>query len=292
MSAPKFSVVLASCRPQAVAESSIRSLSAQCERVGAELIVARPGTDGTDAFPVGLARGRVVRCDPGASLPTLRAAGLGAATGDWVALTEDNCVASGGWLEALAGAATPAVDILGGVMGNARCERAIDWGAFFAEYGFYGASRPAPRDGELVPMTCANVAYSRAVLPEVIAVSLAGEWEDSIHARLAARGARFDLVPAARVDQQLSYRLGEFCRDRFIHGRTYATVRNGHLGIGARCGLVLAIPALPVVLAWRVWLSAGRASPGAFGRALPATLAFLGAWSLGEAVGYLRGRAE
>ena len=48
-------------------------------------------------------------------------------------------------------------------------------------------------------------------------------------------------------------------------------------------------PVLPPVLAVRIFRSAGRDSPGAFLRALPATLAFLGAWTVGEMAGYVAG---
>jgi hypothetical protein len=118
----------------------------------------------------------------------------------------------------------------------------------------------------------------------------AGAWEDVIHARLAAEGARFGWVPAACVRQNLTYSLGAFCRDRYEHGYDFAVVRMAGAA-GWRRGLrAAAAPLLPLVLAWRVWRRAGRAAPGPFWRALPATLAFLSAWAVGEAIGYVRGR--
>jgi hypothetical protein len=45
------------------------------------------------------------------------------------------------------------------------------------------------------------------------------------------------------------------------------------------------------LLTWRVARASARSRWGTFLRALPATFLFLTAWSVGEAVGYLRGPA-
>jgi len=180
------------------------------------------------------------------------------------------------------------VAVVGGSMGNARPARAIDAGAFFAEYGFFGPRRHAGQPGAAPLITGANVAYRRGVLSDVAAWASAGAWEDVVHGRLAAQGVRFRVVPDAMVLQNLEYTLGGFCRDRFDHGHDYAVVRTAEVGWLRRLALAAGTAALPPLLGWRVWRSAGRATPGAFLRALPFTLIFLGAWAMGEAAGYLR----
>ncbi len=175
-------------------------------------------------------------------------------------------------------------------MGNAQRKRTIDRGAFFSEYGFFGANGLGDVAGTLPLITGANVAYHRSVLAEVTAMATAGMWENEIHERLHAGGRRFHLVPAARIRQNQNYRLGAFCRDRFEHGRDYAVTRAGSLP-GWRRGLLLAAtPVLPLVLASRVARTVDPEERPYFRSSLPATLTFFAAWSAGEAAGYLRGR--
>ena len=287
---PQVAAVLVSVRSLEIAAVAVEGLRAQCQRLGVELVVARGGgPDGSEQARVFVGC-RLVRCQPGASVPAIRGVGLAAVEAEWVALTEDNCVADPDWLATLMAGTHPGVDVLGGRMDNARTARALDWGAFFAEYGFFGRRRPRARPGQPPLVTGANVAYRRAVVPDVAAWAQEGAWEDVIHDHLAACGARFGIVPEACVRQNLTYALRPFCRDRYLHGHDYAVARAGSAPLGRRVLLALATPLLPPLLAWRVWRSAGRDAPLPFARALPATLAFFTAWALGEAVGYLRGR--
>jgi glycosyltransferase involved in cell wall biosynthesis len=289
MNIPRFSVVVASCRAPGLLDRTLASLRPQCERHGAELIVARSGPDTEPDPERGGDRG-VIRCPVGAPLPVVRGIGLAAATGEWVALTEDNGIPDRDWVSALVRASQKAEGtggvVLGGVMDNAQRSRGLDWGAFFAEYGLYARGRAWNARAPL--LTGANVVYHRSVLSEVVAWSRDGCWEDVIHQRLAARGARFVLARDACVRQQLTYELRSFCRDRFVHGRDYARVRRATMGTAVRLGRALSAPLLPLVLGWRVWRATPRQDLPAFLRALPATLMFLGAWSGGEAWGYLR----
>ena len=175
-------------------------------------------------------------------------------------------------------------------MGNAHPDRPIDAGAYFAEYGYFGPLRNAPGGGASPFVTGANVAYSRAVAGDAAAWASAGDWEGVIHHRLAARGARFSLVSDATVDQNLHYRFGPFCVDRFEHAYGYAKVRSGGWGTGKRLVMACATPLLPPLMTWRAWQNAGRSNWGGFLKALPFTLAFFTAWATGEAAGYLRGQ--
>jgi hypothetical protein len=204
----------------------------------------------------------------------------------WTLLTEDNCVADARWADALLSAGA-AADIAGGRMDNAQFRRAIDWGAFFAEYGFFAGLEP-PRGGQL---TAANVLYRDSVRALAAQWMSTGVWENVVHARLRSAGARLVYAPQAVVRQNLTYRLGRFCTDRYIHGRDYARARLGeHEGSRLR-GLVSAV-LLPPLLTYRVARIAGPGRWSDFLRALPATMTFLTAWSVGEAMGYLLGTQQ
>lgn len=284
----RLSVVLASCRAPELVAAAVERLKPQCRDADAELIVARSIPEGRPDPEGPLDGCRVVRCPVGASIPQLRGAGLAEANGDQVLLTEDNCVPRRDWVKCLAAGFASGADVVGGTMGNAHPDRAVDAGAYFAEYGFFGLARRAPGQGESPYVTGANVAYGRAVVADAAAWASAGEWEGVIHHRLAARGARFELVTDAVVDQNLHYQLGEFCRDRFEHGYNYAKARRAGWGLAKRLAMAGATPLLPPLLTWRAWRNAGRTEPGEFMKALPHTLAFLTAWAAGEATAYLR----
>ena len=284
------SVVVASFRDTLVLAACLDSLVPQCTAESVELIVARADEPAAvaalaSAYPTV----RFVALAPGADLPRIRGAGLGAARGLLTALTEDHCVADGAWVETMR-RHVGGEDVVGGAMDNARPRRALDWGAFFAEYGFFSALT-ARADGEATLITGANVAYSRRVLGDVGAWMRDGGWENVVHDRLRTRGATFVVDPAARVGQNLSYAFGPFVADRYRHGHDYARVRLAESPDSNRWVRVAATLLLPPLLTWRVARTAVGSSSRAlaFLRALPFTLAFFGAWSAGEAVGYLRG---
>lgn len=280
-------VVLASLRPRPVLETALASLVPQCRQAGAPLVVARRATEPDEAWIAQAAPGcLVVPCLQDDDVPRIRGRGLARASGDWVALTEDNCIADPQWLSRFQGHLDRGDEVIGGVMGNAATTRAIDAGAFFAEYGFFG---PGKRETSTVFATGANVAYADELVPRIAEWALAGEWEDAIHSRLAAEGVRFSLAPDAVVRQQLRYTLAGFARDRFQHGHDFATVRARGFTPLRRVMWAGGAVLLPGMLAARIWRSTGRHQPRIFIRALPFTLAFLAAWAAGEALGYLRG---
>ncbi|MGD2070033.1 MAG: hypothetical protein PVI57_15275, partial [Gemmatimonadota bacterium] len=219
-----MAVVVASFRTLPLLEACLDSLEVARSRVDAPVVVARAG-DGADAEAV--TEGRpgvaVVAAGPDAEVPRLRGVGIAAAPAvSWIAVTEDHCLADPAWLERLRDATGPDVDVVGGGMGNAR-PGAVEWAAYFSEYGFFASGRADAGDPPL--LTGANVAYSGRVASEVARQALAGDWENTIHRRLHEAGAKLRWEPRARVLQNGTYGVGGFCRDRFEHGRDYARTR-------------------------------------------------------------------
>ncbi|MEO8619617.1 MAG: glycosyltransferase [bacterium] len=287
----EVSVVVASFRDRPVLDACLASLVPQCAVHAVELIVARADEPAAiaalaSAYP----SVRFVPMPPGTVLPKIRGAGLAVAAGQIAALTEDHCVADAAWVETLRRYVGRDADVIGGGMDNAQPRRALDWGAFFAEYGFFSALT-ARADGGMPLITGANVAYSRRVLPNVVAWMCDGGWENVVHDRLRASGAAYVFEPAARVGQNLTYALGPFVADRYRHGHDYARVRLAESPGSNRWVRVGATLLLPPLLTLRVARTAvGSTSRAlAFIRALPFTLVFFGAWAAGEAVGYVRG---
>ncbi len=285
--APSLSVVVASRRERSLLVSTISSLRSQCHRLGADLIVAREEAYGDledlrRQFP----DVHFIAAPLGSSIPVVRGIGLAAARGQLVAVTEDHCVADERWLEELTAHAGPDADVVGGAMDNAQRRRAIEWGAFFSEYGLYSSIRDR-QPGDASQLTAANIMYSRHVIADVATWAQAGEWENVVHDRLAARGARMRYVPSATMRQNQTYTFFGFTNDRFKHGYAYARKRVAGRPFHTRVSLALATPVLPFLFLVRIARAAAPSRVRAFVRALPLTAAFLTAWAAGEAVGYL-----
>ena len=227
---------------------------------------------------------------PGApTLPELRGAGLRAVQTPFAALTEDHCIATPGWLSALAAEIGDA-DFVGGRMGNAQRTRTVDWAAYFAEYGFFTGQ---PVRGGPALATAANVLYGPRAVTRAAALGdrglLGGRDSRAAHrgglpiwrSHPPPRSSRISATrfqPSARIGSGTGSptRASDSPRRLFLHRWIRAA----------------AAPLLPAVLARRVRGGVIAAERGAFFRALPLTLMFLGAWSVGEMMGYVRGPAR
>ena len=286
---PPVTVVVASFRAPELLSACLDSLERARAPLDTPVVVARQGGYHDVAH---LADGRPwlrwVAAAPDADVPHLRGIGMDAVEEGWAAVLEDHCVADPAWLTTLMEEAVESDDVLGGAMGNAR-PGALNWGAFFSEYGFFTAGLEVAG----VPLlTGANVAYGPRVRAEVGRRARGGAWEDVIHTELAHAGRSLRFVGAARVLQNDSYRFGAFCRDRYDHAVSYARTRLTENPGTSRALRIASAPLLPGVLTARVGRAALREHPLAFVRALPFTVAFLASWATGEAVGYLRGPTE
>lgn len=283
-----IAVAVASFRARHLLEACLASLLPQAQVLTAPIVVARDRACGDlDELARDFPSVQFVSAPRATSIPHLRALALASAQGEWTALTEDHCVADGDWLQRLL-AAGKGVQVLGGAMDNAQTKRLTDWGAFFSEYGFFAAG--GGKNAQCPLITGANVAYHRDVVEQVLELVSQGEWENVIHARLAAGGRCLRFVPKARVSQSLNYAFPRFCRDRYEHGRDYARRRLQDEG-GRRWLYLPATLLLPLLQTLRVARSTDPRHRWVFWRAVPFTFAFLAAWSVGEAVGYWSGAA-
>lgn len=220
-----------------------------------------------------------------------RAAGLAAARGEWIALTEDHARAASDWCAQIAAAHTHLTyAVIGGAIDNASTQ-ALNWAVYFSDFGRYQSPLP---EGPADYVSDVNVSYKRAPLEAVSHTWREAYHETGVHGALLARGETLWCEPTIVVRQDRGeLESGNCLRERFAWGRLYAGKRAHEVGRAKRFALALLSPFLPPLLLFRqvrnAW-SRGR-NRAAFLRAFPWLVVLVVAWSTGEAVGLWTGRA-
>lgn len=218
----------------------------------------------------------------------LRARGIAAARGEFVALIEDFGFPDERWCTSLVAALRSGYAGVGGAMEN-KIDRPLNWSVYYCDYGRYQNPLPA---GPSARASDANVAYTRPALESIRSTWETSFHEDQVNGALIARGQRVGLVPEAIVYQnRAKLGLGQALRERFVWGRSYAA--NRMPGASTRQRLVYAAlsPVLPLILLARMTATSrgkGRLF-SRFVRALPITALLVTAWSAGEGIGYVVG---
>jgi hypothetical protein len=116
------------------------------------------------------------------------------------------------------------------------------------------------------------------------------EWDRAVHRPLRARARLLGLPEAAHTRScEKGLDLLTCCVDRFQQGRKFAQQRLAAAPTLTRLLLAVTALLLPPVLTWHIARAAVPTSTTTTLRTVPATFALVTAWSLGEALGYLRG---
>ena len=234
---------------------------------------------------------RVLRVAGRRSIPELRAEGLRAARGQIVAMTADYCLAGEGWLAAVIQAHRTPDAAIGGAVENLATERAIDWAAYFCEYGRYMLPFAHEPSDDLPGL---NVTYKRETLTEFEDLLRAGTWEPLWHWRLKARGRSMRRDPRLVVYQRKHVTLGGFIRRRYHYARSFAGQRFPTAERLRRWMFAAGTPLLPALVLCRMarQILPKRRHRRELLRALPSLVLFLAAWAVGEGVGYVCGAGQ
>lgn len=229
-------------------------------------------------------------------VPVRRQCGIGAATGDIVALIEDTSWPDEGWcaaarsafLEAQTAAAGGAVRIAATLPSRYQ---ALGW----CEYGAF-APKPATQTDRLVRayrVPGNNMAFRRVELIEVMRGEHNGLLEGHVCDRLLDNGRRVVYQPRMSVTYAACDRHNAALATRLHHGRIYAAAQVRGRPWPWRLAHVAKAPFLPLVLTLRRMVSMAGSSR------LPARLWVLfwialmeSAWALGEAIGGLAGEGK
>lgn len=302
--APLLSVVVTVTSGGEHVERCLEALAAQQDAAPFEVLVpvdaGVAGVDGWRArfpkvrFPdVVAGTGAPGRPDPGRAhlaYDQRRAAGLAAARGRLVALTEDHARPAPDWCASVADAhARLPHAAIGGAIENGT-DLPLTWAVYFCDFGRY---QPPLPEGPAAYVSDVNVSYKREAL-EAVSSSWRGSYhETAVHGALRARGEVLWLCPRIRVRQERGrLRLRSVLRERFAWGRLYAGKRAHEVPPQRRWTLALGTPLLPPLLLFRQVRNARRRRLQwrAFLRALPWIAVLLVAWSAGETAGLVTGR--
>lgn len=282
----EFSVVVASFSGREALAACLTSIVPQS--VGAEVIAA---ANLSEAECEQLGRlfpdVRLLRSSGNSNVFRLRSLGIAAARGKWIALTEDHCVASPGWLAALREALGERTIVAGPVLpGDSR--RSTDRALFLCEYANL---LPPLRTERLSFVSGVNAAYPRAALEQCCDLWQDGFYENEVSDALRSAGHRFAVAPEACVRSRLTMPLRSALAHFYAGGRRFGGYRAVNSAAAVRAIRLLITPAVPLVLLARILrsISERRGCFTASVLGLPVMLVLLLAWASGEATGLLRG---
>ncbi len=286
----ELSVVVAASNDLAALEKTLDSLRGQAETADTEVIAVcnfEVKDEVAKRFPF-------VRCVTLASdttVPELRARGIHVARGKIIALVEDYCTLDELWCAEIKKAHQSQHAIVGGSVENRCPDKALNWAAYFYDYGKYMAPVQA---GPAQTLSGMNVSYAREVLREVQESFRDGFYEVFAHDELKRRGHQLYLEPSAVVYLAKDYRFREIFRSYFHQARAFAGRRVADSALINRAVLALGACALPILLPGRVVL---RTVPNRryllqLLRCFPHLFALTASWSVGEFCGYLFGEGE
>ncbi|MCC6500703.1 MAG: glycosyltransferase [Anaerolineales bacterium] len=231
---------------------------------------------------------RWLSVSPDTTVPQMRTYGILQSRGEIIALLEDDCAISDGWLTNVMQAHAQAHPIIGGAIVPGNYRRWLDWAIYFCEYGrfmppFSGAQRALPGN---------NVTYKKTSLP--ILKPGDGFYEVFFHESWQNAGGELLSDAKLSIENINHWSLRHTTQVPYHHGRAFAGMRSADFPVWRRGVYALLSLALPLLKAYRLAAVAfNRRRYGVqFIFSLPWVMVFLASWSLGELVGYAAGAGQ
>lgn len=224
----------------------------------------------------------------GDRIPLLWRDGILAASAERVALTTAHCVPSETWVNdllkiPLSGSETA----VGGSIENRPNDNAIGRAIYLLRYVRY---TPVHRSGETDDIAADNAIYRRSDILKNRDLLEIGFWEPSFHERYIEQGLSFRFDNSLRVVHHNCYSCAGFMAQRFSHGVEFGQARARQMSWLKRLAMFLAFPLIPIVFGKKILNQAKTDPQFRFGLDIQwfYFLLFLFAWSLGEALGYVK----
>lgn len=216
-----------------------------------------------------------------------RAAGLGVAKGDIIAILEDRGWPRPDWARQIVRLhEETGHNVIGGAIECREPVSRLNWAFYVTDFGQYGCP---VENGPASWVSDVNVSYSRKVLDETRHLWKDRYHETIVHGYLMDRGEELYLsndmvIEHARPPTTLGYLLPE----RFHWGRLFGYLRAQQFSTGQRIKYILASPLIPPVLWVRHGILQAKKGRGLrYLAALPYVMILTTAWTVGEVWGYI-----
>ena len=210
------------------------------------------------------------------------------ARGEILMLTEDHCVPEPQWVARLDAALVAGRSAAGGPIDTWDGAPPSVWAFYFLD--FFRYTTPVA-EGITPALSICSVAYRRAHLEAIRDSWATGFHETEVHKRLRSHGPLW-MEPKARVTTLRNVRFGGAMAECYGQGRLFASKRTELVSPARRLFYLALSPLLPPLLLFRRVQRglSDREISRKFWPALPALIAMILAWSIGEAMGYLTKR--
>ncbi len=285
---PNLSIIVVCLNSPDVREKCLDMLVSQVESNNTEILAVGHWAAEDNADNEKISSIRWLAAPAEYSVPQMRTHAILQCRGEIVALLEDDCVVSDGWLSDVIHAHAGKEEIIGGGIVPGDYPHLIDWTIYFCEYArfmppFLGLQNALPGN---------NVSYKRTVLPPLNPGD--GFYEVFFHDRVMESGGRLIANSNLAVTNVNHWSIRHLTSIPFHHGRAFAGMRSAQFPLWRRGAYSLLSLALPILKLYRlaVVVYNRRKYRSQFIFSMPLIAIFLVSWSIGEMVGYAAGPGQ
>ena len=283
-----LAIIVAAVEADKSIKRCLDALADACRDLPVEIVVVGPETDSAfRAAAVGRRGVTAIPIEMSALTPRMWSEGIAQTSAPVVGLLTAHCFVCPTWARSMLGALAETGAAAGGPIALARDASTVDAAVFFLRYSAYLAGQS---DRDVRDIAGDNAAYVREKIPPQSWDRNGGFWEHDVNRDLVARGERIRWVDEAVVEFGSSFTFRSICHHRYEHGRLFgiARVDRGE----SRLRIIAGFPAVPFVLALRIWRRVSRHSRyrTEFIRCLPVMIAIAFCWAFGEAAGAGQGK--
>jgi glycosyltransferase involved in cell wall biosynthesis len=289
---PEFSIIIASVNGLPTIAECLQAIEKQGLGSEAEIIVV-DATKGetakfiTENFP----HVKLIELNERLGIPEMRAIGMREATGDYLIVTEDHCIAHANWFEEFSKAHKAGYKVVGGAVENGSPARLVDWAVFLCEYSSF---MPPIFNGEAEFVAGNNVSYERTIIEQIDESVKEDFWEYFLQAEMRKKNIKFLSTPSIVIDHKKEFGFFYFLSQRFHYSRSFAGMRRRLSTPLQQLVYLFYTPISPFHLTWRivknVWQK--KRNRRELILSLPFLTAFICSYAIGELTGQLFGSGK
>ncbi len=288
----KLSIVVVSIYSQRSLRRCLDSILACENQDGIEVIVANSSSDTSLSYlAVKYPSVRFIQFSENTGIPDLSAGGIAQTSGEIIALTDSSCLVDVGWITSILKAHQSQSAVVGGTVEIHGLTKAVDWAAYFCEYGEF--MYPL-RTGSVDALPGNNISFKRSALLIGNEYVKNKFWKTFWCQRLRAEGIELISEPSIMVYYTKNFRLISFLTRRFHHGRCFAGMRAIKFTFIKRIIYLGGSVFLPFIFLYRVTFTivGKKRRLKELLLSFPLIVLAIIFWSLGETCGFLAGTGK